>query len=208
MRVHLQSVSRAALSLTLVLGLSGLVEAAGPQSFHCSGTGVFGPTNIGTPRGGNFGAIIGDGSGVTSYEAAGSEFTIGGMPVGGTGFNAHVGEVLATTTEVYKRGQDVVHWPAFSTADHVLTSEEGDIHFQYVGRFELDLAAFAGGQPSFSGEALFVIVDGTGRFAGASGVVWVDVQVPLVLDALPPPGFSPALPFDYDFNGFIILKED
>ena len=87
-----------------------------------------------------------------------------------------------------------------------MSSDAGEIHFQYTGGFTLDLAALLGGEPSFSADAVFIIVGGTDQFEGARGIVWVDVQVPFALPGLPPPNVSPAIPFNYDFNGFIVLK--
>jgi hypothetical protein len=34
----------------------------------------------------------------------------------------------------------------------------------------------------------------------------MDVDVPVVLETLPPPGVSPDIPFNYEFNGFIKLR--
>ena len=200
-------VSVAAAGLLILSVMGGIAEAGEPLSFHCSGMGVFSPTNIGTARGGNAGIILGDGSGVSRYVAAGDVFTIDGEPVGGTGENAHEGEVLSRTTGILRKGRGEVRWPAESGANHVLSSSEGEIEFKYAGGFVLDLEAFAAGEPSFSGEALFVIVGGTGRFADARGIVWVDVQVPFALPGLPPAGAALDIPFEYDFNGFIILAE-
>lgn len=128
-------------------------------------------------------------------------FTIGGQSVG-SGFNLHVGEAVSRTTGILKKGQNIVRWPVKSGDNHVLISEHGEIEFKYVGFFALDLT-----NGNFTAEALFIIVGGTDRFAGARGIVWIDVAVPFPILELPPPDVSPDIPFDYDFNGFIILDE-
>lgn len=196
----------AALACLAASQLARQASAGEPLSFHCGGTGVFSPTNIGTAKGGNAGIIIGDGSGSSEYLAFGDVFTIGGEPVG-SGSNMHIGEAVSRTTGIQKAGQSLIRWPVHSGVNHVLVSDEGDIEFRYTGGYTLDLAAFAAGEPSFTGDGVFIIVGGTGRFEGAAGIVWVDVTVPFALPALPPPGVSPDIPFVYDFNGFIVLDE-
>jgi len=191
----------AVLAIVALAALAGPARAAAPQSFHCSGSGLFSPTNIGTAEGGSAGIILGDGSGSSQYTALGDTFTIGGQPVG-SGFNLHIGEALSRTSGILKKGQSIVRWPVHNGDNHVLMSDDGDIEFQYTGGFTLDLATGI-----FAGDAVFIIVDGTGRFAGAAGIVWIHVEVPFPLLVLPPPGVSLDIPFDYDFNGFIVLDE-
>ncbi len=84
-------------------------------------------------------------------------------------------------------------WPAKSNMTHVMSSEDGEIHFRYTGAYTLDLLT-----GMFGARAMFIITGGTDRFAGAHGVVFVDVAV------TGPP--TEPIPFDYDFNGFIIIR--
>lgn len=171
------------------------------QSFHCSGAGVFSPTNVGTSQGGNAGIIVGDGSGISQYLGEGTDFTIGGQSVG-SGWNGHKGTVVSRTTGILRRSDNTVHWPARSGKHHVLSSEQGELHFKYVGAFHFALSTGA-----LTGDALFIVVGGTDRFEHARGIVRVHVAVPFPILELPPPGVSPALPFTYDFNGFVILDD-
>ncbi len=162
----------AVLAIVALAALAGPARAAAPQSFHCSGSGLFSPTNIGTAEGGSAGIILGDGSGSSQYTALGDTFTIGGQPVG-SGFNLHIGEALSRTTGILNKAANTVRWPTKNGDNHVLMSADGDIEFQYSGGFTLDLNTGI-----FTADAVFVIVGGTGRFAGASGIVWIDVEVP------------------------------
>lgn len=68
---------------------------------------------------------------------------------------------------------------------------------QYAGDYSLDLDT-----GTFTGDGVFVIVGGTGRFAGASGVVLVHVVVTA------PPVNNKPIPFDYEFDGFIVLNDE
>ena len=175
-----------------------------PQPIHYSGTGVFSPTNIGTPQGGNAGIIIGDGLGISEYTASGDDFTIGSELVG-SGRNDHVGANTSFTTGILNPRTSVIRWPAKGIY-HVLSSDHGDINLEYIGEYTFDTSKFAAAEPSFGATALWKIVGGTDRFAGAKGILWMEVEVPIVLEALPPPGVSPDIPFTYDFNGFIHVK--
>lgn len=191
-------------ALLLLLTLALLPESAQaqwPHTFHCSGTGIFSPTNIGRPRGGNAGIVIGDGTGASEYTASGTVFTIGGENVG-TGANSHQGGNLSFTTGILNRKKTKVRWPAVSNTNHVLTSDQGTIEFKYFGEYNFELNT---GQ--FTADALFFIVKGTGRFEGAQGLVSVDVSVPIQITELPPPGVSPAIPFEYNFKGLIWLDD-
>jgi hypothetical protein len=197
----------AAVATGMAFSGTGMAEAARPLSFHCSGLGFFSPTNIGTPRGGTAGIIIGDGSGVSQYTAFGENFTVGGELVG-SGDNYHEGEVVSFTSGIVKKGRGEVHWPGSSGDIHVLSSDDGEVHFKYVGSFVLDLEAYAAGEPSFGANAVFIIVGGTGRFEDAHGVCWIDVAVPVPLPPVTPgvPLDIPfPVPFLYNFDGFIIL---
>lgn len=162
----------------VLAALADTTTAGEPRAFNCSGSGLFSPTNIGTHKGGNAGIVIGDGSGASQYMASGEVFTIGGVPVG-DGSNEHTGEALSRGTGILKDEKSLVRWPAKSGLNHVLHSEDGDIEFKYSGGFTLNLAAFIAGEPSFAADGVFVIAGGTGRFDGASGIVWVDVTVPI-----------------------------
>ena len=75
-------------------------------------------------------------------------------------------QALSHTTGILKEGQNIVRWPGKSGDNHILMSEDGDIEFKYTGSFTLDLNTGI-----FTADVVFVIVGGTGRFAGASGVV-------------------------------------
>jgi hypothetical protein len=191
----------AVLAVFTVVVFAGPSQAETPQSLHCSGIGLFSPTNIGTAKGGNAGIVIGDGTGSSEYTAGGNAFTVDGIAVG-SGVESHVGEAVSRTTGILKKGQGIVRWPVKSGANHVLSSGDGDIYFKYTGGFTLEPATGI-----FTGDALFIVVGGTHRFADAKGIVWVDVEVPFALPELPPPGVSPDIPFVYDFNGFIVLKD-
>lgn len=193
---------------TLLLGcvataslFSATAMADQPQTIHYSGQGLFLATNIGNTHGGNVDFLIGDGTGASQYVASGSDFTIGGQLVG-DGHHEQSGEVISWTSGILKAGQDVVRWPGKSGENHVIRTEEGDIEFQYSGEFKLDLTT-----GSFTADPLFIIVGGTGRFEGASGVLSVDVAVPFPVSQLPPPGVSPPIPFDFEANGFIVLEQ-
>ncbi|WP_169977597.1 hypothetical protein [Tautonia rosea] len=175
-----------------------------PKPIHYSGTGVFSPTNIGTPKGGNAGIIIGDGSGISEYTASGDDFAIGGELVG-SGRNDHVGANTSITTGILNPRTSVIRWPTKGIF-HVLSSDDGDLHLEYVGAYTFDVSKFMAGEPSFGATALWKIVGGTDRFVGAKGVLWMEVEVPVVLEALPPPGVSPDIPFTYEFDGFIHIQ--
>lgn len=200
-------------TLLLVLLTSSLIAttltapawAQSPQSIHYSGNGVFSPTNIGTPQGGNAGIVIGDGFGISEYTASGDDFTIGGELVG-SGRNDHVGANASFTTGILNPPTSVIRWPTKGLY-HILSSDDGDIYLDYVGEYTFDVVKFMQGEPSFGATALWEIVGGTERFAKAKGVLWMEVEVPVVLEELPPPGVSPDIPFTYDFNGFIHLKD-
>jgi hypothetical protein len=186
---------------TLILASAVMLMVASSQesvaqrvkSFHCSGSGFFSPANIGSERGGTFGLVLGDGSGNSEYMAAGTEFTIDGVPVG-SGFNAHVGGNRSWTTGIVSKNGQLVRWPALSNQTHVISSDDGDIFIQYFGHYTLDLTT---GQ--FGADAQFQIIGGTGRFENARGIVHVTVVVT-------GPPIEP-IPFDYDFDGFIVISE-
>jgi hypothetical protein len=170
------------------------LASGGPASqvFHCSGSGVFAPANIGNARGGTFGLVLGDGSGISEYMADGGDFTINGQVVG-SGFNAHQGGNVSRTSGIVSKNGQQVTWPARSNQLHVITSDEGQIFMKYSdASYTLDLTTGV-----FGGEGNFQIVGGTGRFEKARGMVWVEVVV------TGPPGA--AIPFNYDFNGSIVL---
>ena len=183
--------------------LTSSVKAGLPQSFHCSGTGIFDPSNIGMPFGGNAGIVLGDGSGKSEYEASGNALTIGGQAVG-SGAHTHDGGNTSYTTGYLNRKKTKVIWPTRSNRTHLISSEQGTVKMVYpIGssyQFDLTTGRFTGSGP-------FFIVGGTGRFENASGVVWVEVAVPIVFTELPPPGVPLAVPFEYDFNGVIVLDD-
>lgn len=183
------------ITCTLILTLAACPDliAQRVKSLHCSGSGFFEPANIGTAEGGTFGLVLGDASGNSAYVASGTDFTIDGQAVG-SGFNAHVGGNDSWTTGIVYKRRTKVRWPTNSNQPHVITSDDGEIHMKYHGNYTLDLTT---GQ--FGAEGNFQIVGGTGRFANARGMVRVDVVV------TGPP--SEPIPFDYDFNGFIVLDE-
>jgi hypothetical protein len=190
----------------VLCGLAAFASAAradAPVEFHVSGDGVFNPANIGKPQGGNAGIVLGDGSGLSAYVASGDDFVLGGVDLGalGQGFNAHYGANRSWTTGIARRG--VVVWPAHSAPNpllegspdvHIMTSALGDIYFRYPGYYTLDPATGA-----LVGDANFIVVGGTGLFAGASGLV--DVHVVAT-------GPNPAggVNFHYEFDGFVSLK--
>lgn len=103
--------------------LAATTTAAEPRKFHCSGSGVFSPTNIGTDMGGNAAIAIGDGSESSKYVASSHVFTIGGDLVD-SGLNEHTGEVVARTTGILKQDQRLVRWPVKSGDSHVLHSDD------------------------------------------------------------------------------------
>ncbi|MCA9070864.1 MAG: hypothetical protein KDA84_18170 [Planctomycetaceae bacterium] len=116
--------------------------------------------------------------------------------------NTHKGGNQSFTQGIFNRKKTKVRWPTFSNTNHVLTSDQGTIEFKYFGEYNFELNT---GQ--FTADALFFVVKGIGRFEGAKGIVWVDVSVPFPITELPPPGVSPAIPFEYDFNGIILLDD-
>jgi hypothetical protein len=184
------------LTITFAVVLSATASQAVAQqvrSFHCSGSGFFEPANIGTEKGGTLGLVLGDGSGNSTYIAAGADFTIDGQIVG-SGFNAHVGGNHSWTTGIVYNKGTMVRWPANSNQTHVITSDDGEIHMKYHANYTLDLIT-----GRFGGEGNFQIIGGTGRFEKAKGIVLVDVLV------TGPP--AEPIPFDYDFDGFIVLDE-
>ena len=197
-------------SLTLALftlfGSAQPVVADEPVWFHVSGNGVFNPANIGTPKGGNAGVVLGDGSGYAPYTASGDDFILGQVDLGalGLGLNTHVGAAQSHTQGTLAAG--LVTWPAEvaqnpmppKTGDkrvHVTHTLFGDIHFKYTGRFVLNLAT---GQ--LVGLADFVVSGGTGLFEEASG----DVSVVVTATGPNPSG---GVNFHYEFDGFISLDE-
>lgn len=191
------------LAIASLFVLSPDANAGFPESFHCSGTGIFDPSNIGMPFGGNAGVVLGDGSGKSQYTASGDALTIGGQAVG-TGFHTHDGGNISYSTGFLNRKKTKITWPTRSSRTHVLTSEDGTIHFVYpIGSsYQFDLTT-----GRFTGSGLFFIVGGSGRFKNASGAVWVDVAVPFVFTELPPPGVPLAVPFEYNFDGVIVLDD-
>jgi hypothetical protein len=204
----IRNVIRGSLTLALLtlFGAARPVAADEPLLFHLSGNGVFDPANIGTPKGGTAGIVIGDGSGLAPYTGSGQDFVLGCVDLGahGLGVNTHVGAVQSYTQGTLAAG--LVTWPAEvarnpmppKTGDkrvHVTHTLIGDIHFKYSGHFVLNPATGAiGAQPTF------VVVGGTGLFEGASG----DIHVVVVVTGPNPAG---GVAFHYEFDGFITLDE-
>lgn len=190
----------------LALGASSRPALADrPVAFHVSGDGVFDPANIGTPRGGNAGVVLGDGSGLAPYMASGDDFILGDVDYGalGLGFNEHLGAVQSWTTGVLHNG--IVTWPARvapnpfvagSPEIHVTRTALGEIYFRFPGRFILD--PVTGG---ITGEANFIVVGGTGVFERASGLMLITVTA-----TGPNPDSPTGVNFHYEFNGFVNLK--
>jgi hypothetical protein len=177
-----------------------------PLSFHVSGDGVFNQANIGTPKGGNAGLVIGDGSGLAPYTASGTDFVLGGLDLAtvGLGRNDHVGAAQSTTEGTVVG--NMITWPAVVARNpdppksgdprvHVTCTDLGDLYFTYTGRFVLDPPS-----PVITGEAGFVVTGGTGLFEDATGYVFVTV----VSTGNDPAG---GVDFHYEFDGFIILDE-
>jgi hypothetical protein len=193
----IRSMIRSALPLLVLALLASArpVLASPPVAFHVSGDGVFNPANIGTPKGGNAGVVIGDGSGHSAYSACGEDFVLGDVDLGaqGLGFNHHLGATQSWTTETRHNG--VITWPLRSSETHVTTTLLGDIYFQYPGFYTLDPATGA-----ITGDGIFVVVSGTGLFDRASGLVLVHVNAT-------GPNPSGGVNFHYEFDGFISLKD-
>jgi hypothetical protein len=200
---------RTMIRTALLLAILALVASARPALadqpvlFHVSGDGVFNPANIGTPRGGSAGVVLGDGSGLAAYTASGTDFVLGDVDYGalGHGSNTHLGAAQSTTTGTVNGG--IIKWPVSvapnpfvggSPSIHVTRTELGDIYFSYNGRFLLDPATGV-----ITGEANFRVVGGTGTFEKASGLVAVTAT------STGPP--SPGVPFHYEFDGFVNLKK-
>jgi hypothetical protein len=177
--------------------------ADAPLAFHVSGDGVFYPANIGTPKGGNAGVVLGDGSGLSAYIACGEDFVLGDVDLGalGLGLNEHLGANQSRTAGTLHNG--VITWPLRVAPNpfipdspdiHVMTTLFGDVYFQYPGSYTLDPSTGA-----ITGDGNFVVRGGTGHFAKASGLVRVHV-VATGLNS------SGGVNFHYEFDGFISLK--
>jgi hypothetical protein len=175
-----------------------------PVAFRVSGDGVFNPANIGTPKGGNAGVVLGDGSGLSAYIASGEDFVLGNVDLGAVGlcFNNHLGANQSRTTGTLHNG--IITWPLRvapnpyvdgSPEIHVTQTLLGDIYFQYPGSYTLDPATGA-----ITGDGNFVVVGGTGLFEKVSGLVLVHVNA---TGANPSGGVK----FHYEFDGFISLKD-
>src|SRR5262245_33449023 len=192
-----------ALAVLTLIGSAQPLVAGEPLNFHMSGDGVFNPANIGTPRGGNAGLVLGDGSGLSAYLACGEDFVLGDVDLGalGVGFNKHLGANQSRTAGTLHNG--VITWPLRVAPNpcvdgaeiHVTRTLLGEIHFQYPGRYTLDPATGA-----ITGDGNFVVVGGTGLFEKASGLVLVHVKAT---------GQNPSggVNFHYEFDGFISIKE-
>jgi hypothetical protein len=141
---------------TLTVALAVLMVA--PESaradrhrvdLKASGTGVFAPANIGVGTPGTP-FILGDGSGLSAYQAAGEDFRLDGEQLG---HNSHTGAVQTSTAGLLDPDTLTVHWPCASAPNpylehgnrkvHVMSSDAGDIHLTYRAsgtEFVLDLA--------------------------------------------------------------------
>ena len=196
--------------LALVLfALAGIVNVAvagtPPLRLQATGQGVFAPANIGTNQGSTAGVVLGDGSGLSAYQASGQDFRLNGKQFG---LNKHLGAVQSTTTGTLVKGQIV--WPGHAApnpylpgkpAIHVMETKLGNIYFTYKNppsRFVLtpDPKNPQGGV--LQGFADFVVVGGTGRFKCATGLVKVVVTSNLATDVTPT-----GVRFQYNFDGFI-----
>jgi len=178
--------------------------SAGQQvALHLEGDGVFDPANIGTPDGGEY-AVIGDGSGLAAYAAAGGSkhdkdrrilSNLDGVPLA---FDEHVGAVQSYTMGTFGPG-GTVEYPAEVGENpqrpgefvHVTRTPHGEIRFTYPGKFVL-------GPAGVTGLADFKVVGGTGLFDGATGEVAVVVTSPG-----PSPDGTAA--FHYEFDGVVEL---
>ena len=177
-----------------------------PLPFHVSGNGVFNPANIGTPKGGNAGLVLGDGSGLAPYTASGTDFVLGQSNLGasGLGSNDHVGAAQSSTKGTLANG--MITWPVVVGPNpdppkkgdkrvHVTHTLLGDIHFSYAGEFILNPATGV-----ITGLANFVVTGGTRLFENADGSVFVKV----VSTGSEPSG---GVDFHYEFDGLITVDE-
>ena len=199
------------------------------MTLSVNGLGTFGPVNLGVEGARGAGVVIGDGSGLSDYTdnppswsaPEGTEFRLNGwlMPPldEETGItDRHYGS-NQTFTSGLKIGREIV-WPLVSAENpkdpsmgpiHIMETALGEVHFEYVGSYTL--SANSEGGSTVVGRGWFFIVGGTDFFEGADGLVRVVVHntVPLpppdVLPTLPPPL---AVPFEYNFFGYVAIPKD
>ncbi|WP_339910361.1 hypothetical protein [Symmachiella dynata] len=210
--------SRFALVATLT-GFLALTSSTGDcllagelMRFHTGGEGVFVPANLGVGDPAEHPTIIGDGSGLATYDGTptGNEFRLDGELVG-DGWDQHFGAAQSRTAGIV-RG-DLVFYPYRTAANpdgsgrkiHIMESRAGEVWFKYTGFFTLDPNdGEAGTLISRSG---FRIVGGTGLFEDARGWVFVKTETSLA-DVFPDADGNLNAPFRYDFDGFIELADD
>ena len=178
--------------------------------FHTGGEGVFVPANLGVGDPTTTPTIIGDGSGLATYNGTptGNEFTLDGVLVG-DGWDRHWGAAQSRTAGIVHG--DLVFYPYKTTNNpirpgrkiHIMKTRVGEVWFKYTGFFTLDPAD--GNFGTLISRSGFRIVGGTRLFAGARG--WVFVKTVTYLEDVFPDGNGDLnAPFRYDFDGYVKLR--
>jgi hypothetical protein len=196
---------RIALVALAVLAVADRPARAGdPIVLKATGSGLFSPANIGVTGQPGAGVVLGDGTGLSAYQALGWDFSLDGYQLGP---NLHLGANQSYSTGVPQANGTLV-WPVEVVANpyvhkhpskHVMATLLGEIHMTYgtdTSRYELDPVAGV-----IRGYGDFKVGGGTGIFRKATGLVKVVVTSSLAEDVT-----EDGVLFDYDFEGTIKLR--
>ena len=195
----------ALVALAVLAAADRPARAGDPIALKATGSGLFSPANIGVAGQPGAGVVLGDGSGLSAYQAFGWDFSLDGHQFGP---NLHLGANQSYSTGI-PQANGTLAWPvevaanpyvAGHPAKHVIVTVLGEIHMTYgtdTSRYELDPVAGV-----MHGYGDFKIVGGTGLFRKATGLVMVVVTANLPGDVTEDGGVL----FDYDFEGTIQLR--
>jgi len=182
-------------------GLTSTVRQANAGDYvtlKATGSGLFSPANIGVTGEDGADVVLGDGSGLSAYQAFGWDFELGGIQFGP---NLHLGANQTYSTGI-PQADGTLRWPVEIAKNpyvqgkprkHVMVTLLGEIHFKYDANFsyyELDPVAGI-----VRGIGDFEVVGGTGLFKKAKGQVDVVVTSYLAEDTT-----ADGVYFDYDFQ--------